>query len=94
MLSGQLVFLLGNPIQGVLKSVPAGHPPGVLLHPIFISHSVGDTMKFRPLHDRVVVKRIDAEDKSAGGIIIQRPSRSPSWVIQGSCSIQSSFPIA
>ena len=27
-------------------------------------------MKFRPLHDRVVVKRIDAEDKSAGGIII------------------------
>jgi chaperonin GroES len=24
----------------------------------------------RPLHDRVVVKRIDAEDKSAGGIII------------------------
>ena len=27
-------------------------------------------MKFRPLHDRVVVKRIDAEKKSAGGIII------------------------
>jgi chaperonin GroES len=27
-------------------------------------------MKFRPLHSRVVVKRIDAEDKSAGGIII------------------------
>ena len=26
-------------------------------------------MKFRPLHDRVVVKRIDAEAKSAGGII-------------------------
>src|SRR6201995_2088223 len=25
---------------------------------------------FRPLHDRVVVKRIDAEEKSAGGIII------------------------
>jgi chaperonin GroES len=29
-----------------------------------------DRMKFRPLHDRVVVKRIDAEEKSAGGIII------------------------
>jgi chaperonin GroES len=29
-----------------------------------------DTMKFRPLHDRVVVKRIDAEEKTAGGIII------------------------
>ena len=27
-------------------------------------------MKFRPLHDRVVVKRIDAEEKSTGGIII------------------------
>jgi chaperonin GroES len=27
-------------------------------------------MKFRPLHDRVVVKRIDPEDKTAGGIII------------------------
>ncbi|RXG83711.1 co-chaperone GroES [Bradyrhizobium zhanjiangense] len=27
-------------------------------------------MKFRPLHDRVVVKRIEAEEKSAGGIII------------------------
>jgi chaperonin GroES len=26
--------------------------------------------KFRPLHDRVVVKRIDAESKTAGGIII------------------------
>jgi chaperonin GroES len=27
-------------------------------------------MKFRPLHDRVVVERIDPEAKSAGGIII------------------------
>ena len=27
-------------------------------------------MKFRPLHDRVVVKRIDAETKTTGGIII------------------------
>ena len=27
-------------------------------------------MKFRPLHDRVVVKRLGAEEKSAGGIII------------------------
>jgi chaperonin GroES len=26
--------------------------------------------KFRPLHDRVVVRRIDAEAKTAGGIII------------------------
>ena len=27
-------------------------------------------MKFRPLHDRVVVKRLDAEEKTAAGIII------------------------
>jgi len=26
--------------------------------------------KFRPLHDRVVVKRVEADDKSKGGIII------------------------
>ncbi len=27
-------------------------------------------MKFRPLHDRVLVKRVEQEEKSAGGIII------------------------
>jgi chaperonin GroES len=27
-------------------------------------------MKFRPLHDRVVLKRLDNESKTAGGIII------------------------
>ena len=27
-------------------------------------------MKFRPLHDRVVIERIDADAKTAGGIII------------------------
>jgi chaperonin GroES len=27
-------------------------------------------MKFRPLHDRVVVRRIEGEDKTKGGIII------------------------
>jgi chaperonin GroES len=27
-------------------------------------------MKFRPLHDRVIVKRIEAEEKTRGGIII------------------------
>jgi chaperonin GroES len=29
-----------------------------------------ECMRFRPLHDRVVVKRIDAEEKTVGGIII------------------------
>lgn len=27
-------------------------------------------IKFRPLHDRVVVRRLESEDKTAGGIII------------------------
>ncbi|CDX30432.1 chaperone Hsp10 (GroES), part of GroE chaperone system [Mesorhizobium plurifarium] len=27
-------------------------------------------MKFRPLHDRVLVRRIEADEKTAGGIII------------------------
>ena len=27
-------------------------------------------LKFRPLHDRVVVRRVEADTKSAGGIII------------------------
>jgi len=27
-------------------------------------------MKFRPLHDRIVVKRVDAEERTKGGIII------------------------
>src|SRR5262249_40529446 len=32
--------------------------------------SVMSKSNFRPLHDRVVVKRIDAEEKTKGGIII------------------------
>ena len=27
-------------------------------------------MKFRPLHDRVVIRRVNAEEKTTGGIII------------------------
>ncbi|MEE9546537.1 MAG: co-chaperone GroES, partial [Hyphomicrobium sp.] len=27
-------------------------------------------MKFRPLHDRIVVKRVDSDTKTTGGIII------------------------
>jgi chaperonin GroES len=29
-----------------------------------------NAMKFRPLHDRVVVRRIESDEKTAGGIII------------------------
>ena len=40
-------------------------------------------MKFRALHDRVVVKRIEAEEKTTGGIIIpdtakEKPSQGES----------------
>ena len=43
-------------------------------------------MKFRPLHDRVVVERIDADAKSAGGILIpdsaqEKPSRGESVAV-------------
>jgi len=34
------------------------------------SQNIGAHLKFRPLHDRVVVERIDPDAKSAGGIII------------------------
>ena len=39
--------------------------------------------KFRPLHDRVVVKRLSAEEKTKGGIIIpdtvkEKPSQAKS----------------
>jgi co-chaperonin GroES (HSP10) len=40
--------------------------------------------KFRPLHDRVVVKRVDAEQKTKSGIIIpdtaqEKPRRARWW---------------
>ena len=38
-------------------------------------------MSFRPLHDRVVVRPIDEEDKSAGGIII--PDTAKEKPVQG-----------
>ncbi|SFO11829.1 chaperonin GroES [Cohaesibacter marisflavi] len=37
-----------------------------------LQNSLGkvQTMKFRPLNDRVVVRRVESEEKTAGGIII------------------------
>src|ERR1700739_2827431 len=32
-------------------------------------------MGFRPLHDRVVIRRVEAEEKTAGGIIIPDTAR-------------------
>jgi len=43
-------------------------------------------MKFRPLHDRVVVKRIDAEEKTAGGIIIPDTAKVGDRVLFGKWS--------
>jgi co-chaperonin GroES (HSP10) len=41
-------------------------------------------MSFRPLHDRVLVRRVEAEEKTAGGIIIpdsakEKPAEGESW---------------
>jgi hypothetical protein len=42
-------------------------------------------MKFRPLHDRVVVRRIEAEEKTAGGII--DPTKVVRTALQDAASI-------
>jgi chaperonin GroES len=34
------------------------------------AYQKGEGMNFRPLHDRVLVRRVEAEEKTAGGIII------------------------
>jgi chaperonin GroES len=36
-------------------------------------------MRFRPLHDRVVVRRVDAEEKTGGGIIIPDTAKEKPW---------------
>src|SRR5580698_10194013 len=45
----------------------------------------GTDMKFRPLHDRVVVARIDAESKTAGGIIIPDTAKREAHRGRGDC---------
>jgi chaperonin GroES len=37
---------------------------------INLGYLTGDLMKIRPLHDRVIVKRLDQERKTASGIVI------------------------
>src|SRR5919201_3184735 len=48
-----------------ISRVGASQP--IVRHRIFF---LGASMKIRPLHDRVIVKRIEEERKSAGGIVI------------------------
>ena len=57
-----LVSTRGETVPNVLPSL------GGLAAGLYASRRL--TMKFRPLHDRVVVRRIDAEEKTKGGIII------------------------
>jgi chaperonin GroES len=45
------------------------HPKPVLLFLTLVSNP-GDSMKLRPLGDRVIVKRIESETKTASGIVI------------------------
>src|SRR5512142_1271544 len=40
----------------------------IVIHRVL--YFLGASMKIRPLHDRVVVKRLEEERKSAGGIVI------------------------
>jgi len=52
--------------------LPFDHPQSPLLSGDEVTMA---KTKFRPLHDRVVVKRIEAEEKTAGGIIIPDTAR-------------------
>jgi len=49
-------------------ALPLGGTSGYVVFAAFDKEE--KPMKFRPLHDRVVVRRIDAEEKTKGGIII------------------------
>ncbi len=42
-------------------------------------------MKFRPLHDRVVIRRIEGEEKTKGGIIIPDTAKEKPQVGRGCC---------
>jgi chaperonin GroES len=54
---------------GVLTTCPAPPDGGTVLT-ILIEEVKMAKSKFRPLHDRVVVRRVESESKTAGGIII------------------------
>src|SRR5262249_6434467 len=59
--------------DGLLSPLKSNSASGAQRHQPAYQRISEDPMaktKFRPLHDRVVVKRIDAEEKTAGGIII------------------------
>ena len=43
-------------------------------------------MNIRPLHDRVIVKRVEEEKKSAGGIVIP-PTETPKSISSASADV-------
>jgi chaperonin GroES len=45
-------------------------PSAEALRPQLVGQTGEKPMKFRPLHDRVVIRRIEGEEKTKGGIII------------------------
>jgi chaperonin GroES len=61
--------------SGKLAAIISSHERGVLVRPLPATHNPKDiqescSMKIRPLHDRVIVKREEEERKSPGGIVI------------------------
>ena len=55
-----------NTISSLLGGVLTAPPGSFPNH----THLRSEPMKIRPLHDRVIVKRLESETKSAGGIVI------------------------
>src|SRR5215475_3275310 len=63
--------LSSPPLVGVLNIGQRGQVSSPITHHIEnVTLVRRQIMKFRPLHDRVVIKRIEAEEKTTGGIII------------------------
>ena len=69
-----------------LDASPAGPQDGNLYNRLSQPQAPGEntkisrrnrrpSMKFRPLHDRIVIRRLEQEEKSAGGIIIPDTAR-------------------
>jgi chaperonin GroES len=57
------------------RSIEVLHPPGLVIRSgqgnnIIIVCPLEENMSFRPLHDRILVRRVDSEEKTKGGIII------------------------
>jgi chaperonin GroES len=59
----------GDALTSPSQSGAVGASPGAAFVQQ-VSRNRRTEMEFRPLHDRVVVRRVEAEEKTAGGIII------------------------